>query len=878
MAKVREATEEELQGVSGSSKVRPATVQDVPEGESALRDMITSGLGAAEEGARRFNIGMLEPLGLRSLANRIGVARPQEGDEDPSLVQSATEMAGTTLGTGAMMLAPGLRALSAAPSAIRETARMMPGLRPAASEFSRRAAESAARRPGAFWGIELGAGAAAGAAGEGMSRVTDSPTARLVAETLAGGGVSAAPATLSAAVRHAPSINIARNAIKVFRAPEAPTRETQQRAAGRLGRAVPDARDTTRRAAEARQNEVLEDAPLSLGELANEPGLLSLQRAVADSSEGLTQANQERFAEINRITQNALRTLTDTESGTRVDPQETRRYLETLMDERIRIARTAVDERLQQLGPRTGRETANRLAREELDNAYEQVLNQERELWGAVNLTDPVRPANTRDTYAALLNDIKRSRVASTRRDIPTRVREFFGSLDPETGELTGGSFFETPPSARDLHELRGELLDTARRERAKPAPNRRKLRAMAQIQESLLDDLSGISGSEQLDTARAFSRDLNERFRQGEVGDLLGFDVEGGRSLPEMLTLESTIGARNLRGAEATDQLMSAVRMAERDPQMKSHMESFLTDEFMRAARNGDELNPRKAAAYIQRRQDILRRFPELRQRFVGATESGEALQLAEAMGNPKQSAAALVIGAPPGDEMQRLLRTKNPREASRDLLTLLDKDETGRAKQGMRSAVADWLLNRSLTRFQGDVADRSFLSGRRLRETMEDPAVKQVVETILTPTQQDRLRRITNTATRTDIARRAESSPEGVLGDREALMMQFMRRFGAAAGGRAAGRAVGSGGTVQIPGQAVQLSEELVRRGLDPARKLVIDAVMAPDDALLRTLLMETPLSARRQDIAHKQINAWAAAVAAEYGMQLERDPPQE
>lgn len=882
MAEIREATDEELQMAQARPEgvtIREATPEDLqsvqPPRQQQQPGIISRALGTAEDAARQFNIGLLEPLGLRSLANRIGVARPAEGDDESSLVDSALRMTGTTAGMAGAMLAPGLRAAAAGPSAARETLRRAPGLTNAFRQFSRRAAETAARRPGSFWSLELGAGAAAGAAGEATSRVTDSPTARLIAETLAGAGVAIAPAAATNAARYAPSVNLARNAITAFRTPAAPTRATRQRAAERLGRAVPDAREMFRRASEA---DVLEEAPLSLSELANEPRLMSLQRSVADATEELTEANKRRFADINEITQRALRTLTDTEAAGRIDPQETRQYLETLMDERIRIARAAVDERLQQLGPNTDRETANRLARQELDKAYSEVRAQETELWEAVDLSGNVDPRQTKEAYKGLLTDSMRNRVTTPSRFVPARVREFFGDLDPETGELTGGRFLESYPKAAEIRDLRSELNDMAARERAKPAPNRRRLRAIAQLQESMLEDLSSIPGSERLDAARAFSRDLNERFRQGEVGDLLGFDIEGGASRPELLTLESTLGRANMRAAEVTDQILRAVNMAQRDPQMKQHMESFLTDEFLRSAKKGGTIDPRAAARYLQRRQDVLRRFPELRQRLTGAAESGDALVAAEAMGDPRQSAAALVIGAPPGNEMDKLINRTNPRAGARELMTILDEDITGRAKQGMRSAIADWILERSTSRFQADVSNRAFLSGRRMRELLDDPSVNQVIEEVMTPEQRDRLRKISNTATALDLSRRTEASPEGVIGDKEALLLRFIRRFGAAAAGRQAAAAIGTRATVQMPNETVQLSEKLMQMGMDPARKLIMDAVMAPDDALMRTLLMETPLTARRQDLANQTLQAWAAAVAADLGMQLQEDPPQE
>lgn len=253
-------------------------------------------------------------------------------------------------------------------------------------------------------------------------------------------------------------------------------------------------------------------------------------------------------------------------------------------------------------------------------------------------------------------------------------------------------------------------------------------------------------------------------------------------------------------------------------------------------------------------------------------AVNSGNALKLAEGLKKPSQSPAAVVLGAPPGKEMNRIVSSADPRAAAKDLVQKLSSDQTERALPAMRRAAVDWLMDASSSRTVLDSGENPVILGNKLNSALNDPATMGALGEILTPDQIARLKTVRNSALRVQTAQRADAS-EGVLNDFEGMVSEAIRRVLAAGLGRNVGRQAGMGGTVQIPGQFVKFSDRLRDAGLDPARKLVIDAVMSEDDKLLKSLLL-LPEGKPLSRMATDQINAWVYATAYQYGLPLDSD----
>lgn len=808
--------------------------------------------------------------GLSFFAEQVGLGVPLEGEDQlPPAARGAARAVGQAATLGAGVLAGPLRAAAGgveqAIAGVRSASQgVQSGIRATGQRFVDDTVTFAQTRPGAFFGIELGAASAGGAAGESVRTSGGDPTLAMLAELAGGGAAAAAIPFASAAARVSPVTQFVKGIAGV--GPGA----AQRRAAARVQRAAgADPEQIAERARQARQD-VIPEAPLSLAELAENEGLLQLQRSVAAATAELSAAEQLRFANVNRVSRETLRQVPRAGGLEQPEatPEEARVFLDSLVQERMRAARVKVDESLEALGPRATREDANALARTEIDRAFGAAKEQERALYEQVPVVDAPIAATSR-SYEALLREAAQDRVAQQRvaRDFPPVLRAALGKLNPETGTIEGGFLRETgAATSQELVTLRSDLQQAAAAERAKDAPNRRLIRVAEQVADGILRDLDSLPAGEALSTARGFSRDLNQRFRQGEVGRILGFERTGEAAVAPGLTLEATLGAQGIRGASAADELLRAVERTGDPEAMRGHIQDFLRDEFLRAAREGGTLNPTKARNYLRRRQDILRRFPELGRQMQQALTTGEEAAVAEGLQKPGQSAAALVLRAPPGTEFRRLLNSPAGKAQALELRELLEQDTTGRAIEGMRRAMTEEIFRAARTP-STDVTDEPFLSARRLGDILSQPNARDVLVTLGDPGMFQRMRRVQATLSRLERGRRAPQAAEGIIGDGESALIGLARRFGAAALGREVQARSGIRASIQGVSAFTRAADTLAARGVDPAEVLLVEAISAPDTVLLNTLLNEKGIPNTPQ--ARKRLNAWAHATALEYGL---------
>lgn len=862
--------DESIQPLAGGDTME-ALVGRAEQARQDVNQQTRSTVETLNRAGQEVSTGILAPLGsgVREAASRVGITRPP-GEEAEDATASALRLGGEAVGLAAATAAPFLRGPSLTAQAqrfLQQAVSGRTGIASAAREGLRRSAESVATQPVRTLGMEGLIGGAAGAGGAVTAQgFGDTPLTRAFGELLGGGAAVAGTAGLRSGVL-TPVATAARRTVRSFRE-FGPTRG-RERAAERVQRAVEDPERTLRAADEA---EVLEEAPLTVGERAEEPGLLSLERAVVQQNEQLSRQEQERFADINELIQRSTRETAEAGDAT---PEQMRQYLEGLMDTRIEQATARAQERLRDLGPEVGREDANRLARNELERALGAAREQERALWQAVPEDIPAPLQSTQSTYREMLNRIQGDRVLRGQNLIPARVRRLLGRVDEE-GEFMPGELSGTVRMG-ELKSLRTEIRQAAERERAKPAPNRQRLSLLRDLESSLLTDMqaAGPEAGEALDMARAFSADLNERFTRGPVGRLLGFDVQGAPSTTAGQTLETTVGSAGAGARESTDALLRAVERSGDQPEMRRFIEEFLVDDFLRRARRSGEFDPQAAQGFLASRQNVLARFPELRRRLEGAVASGRGLQDVQALRSPARSAAAVFLNAPPGQEVQKVIRSRDPAEAARQMREMLQTDPTGQALAGGRKALVDHVLERSTTRAT-DTRDQPIVSGRAMREVLSDRGFQEAASELLTPEQLGRLNRIRNTAIRLDRARQAAPAGE-VISDRPGIVMDTLMRIGLVRLGRlisSVGPTAGSGGDIQTPSLLVRFGERLQKMGLDPARRLIADAVTSEDNQLMRALLTDVTGSPERARFVRQQLNAWAVASARELGIQeLER-----
>jgi len=496
----------------------------------------------------------------------------------------------------------------------------------------------------------------------------------------------------------------------------------------------------------------------------------------------------------------------------------------------------------------------NRTAKKIIDDAYSDSLLQEKQYWDLVNDDLTTVPTKAIQTLRTRIAQMEGNRVANFLQDLPPSIKTFLGR--PTKDGFKDGEFAKGAKLG-ELQTLRSEVLREIRAERAKDAPDRAKISLLGDIQESLLGDMD-LPGGDQLRAAINFSKDLNLKYRQGDVGRILGFERTGEGTVPELLTLESTLGLKGASGARAKVAVNSLLEATNKSPEMKSAMSDFLIDEFLSNSKLGSDFSPTSAARYMVSRKEVLSEFPELSAQMEAAINAGNAKKLAEQLKNPSQSVAALVIGGDVNSTLTRIIKNPQPGKAIKEIVALAKQDATGQAMPSLKKASMDWLLTQS--------ESNGMVLGSKMKSALDDRAVSLVLKEVFSEQEIIRIKRIMNTAVRSEAGQKADPAQAGVLNDIEGLATELIRKTLAAGVGRNVARELGMGGTVQIPANFTEASNRLRSVGIDPARRLLIDAVTSQDDTLLKALLV---LPGKNDLKAANRINAWAIGVLHEYGI---------
>jgi hypothetical protein len=591
----------------------------------------------------------------------------------------------------------------------------------------------------------------------------------------------------------------------------------------------------------------IQGAPLTPAAKTGEAGMLSLEKSVMTGSEELTAVHADDLAALNT----AIRTeVGDISGGT---TQDASNYLRALLDGRLRIAASKVDEQLASMQPGASREDLNRLARGEVESALGDARAQERQLYESLPQNAGVGTGETTRRYYRFKRDLSKAERA----DMPQSANRF---LDEESKQ-----FFGPETTLKELRGLQSKLREEARAARSNDQFNR--ARIANGIADAITEDIGGMSGpadvAEQVQIALAFSRDLNDRFTRGAMGRLLGFTQEGAPSVPAGLTLESTVGRGGPAARESTDALLESVRRHGDEPAMRGYITDFLVDDFRRAAIKDGQFDAKAADRYISRHQDVLARFPEIRREMEQAKGLGQDFAQAQRHADPTESAAAVYLGAPPGREIEAVLNRSQPAEAMRDILSLAAQDSSGKAVRGVKQSFMNRLLRQSEIALE-DAKDQPFVSGQKLTRAIQDDRVQEAMGALFSEPERARIDAVVRTANLLDRQRNARPSVEGVLGDVPGQVTNALGRILGAQIGRQIAQQTG-GGTVQTPGVVAGLVQRMMKAGInDPGRRLVNDAIQ--DEGLMRALLLEAQTDSQKQYVA-KKLNGWMLTVLHDY-----------
>ena len=370
---------------------------------------------------------------------------------------------------------------------------------------------------------------------------------------------------------------------------------------------------------------------------------------------------------------------------------------------------------VRKLDPGASQTEISRAFRTKIEAAHKRAKETENQLYDEL-VSDA--PGNLNNARAALDIEIDKSSVLDDPNDIPKWLIQALKTkeLDAKTTSVLRKQGFldendQILPSVRDslkeqgiikedlftfndLKALRSRILREVRKERALDVPNRNKIRILNNIvgdeegSPGLMADLAktGVTG---FDTARAFSRQVNLRFGQGRVGDLLGYQSTGEKSIADEISMEHLIGH--------TDAIVSIKKLRDDHPELLPDAIDHIKKQFLSAATKETGIDPTSSRAFIRKwetrglfEDDF---YPDLKAQFerVRNLSHGEKVLQTRAHRvrslsiNPNKSKAAFYLQKGDiGDEMKSLLSSDKPVFRANDLVRRIRRIVRGEAMAG--------------------------------------------------------------------------------------------------------------------------------------------------------------------------------------------------
>jgi len=548
-------------------------------------------------------------------------------------------------------------------------------------------------------------------------------------------------------------------------------------------------------------------------------------------------------------------------------------------------------------------------ARELINQSITQARKAESELWDSVDKTRSVGVDSLSAAYQDVIGDLLPELVGEK---TPTVVQKFLNRVTsvpkgeesliilPEnvaSSKATG----VVGTNVKEMTQLRSELLDMARQ--ATDKGDYGQARIFNNLAEAVLDDLDKAfvsAGDSTYDSARQFSRELNDTFTRSFVGKVTATGRYGNRVMPEM-TLNKALATGKEAGAIQLQELEESTRfMVNRgfgDPdsvqQMMSAQERIIR---LAAADTIDPktgmINPTQVTKFLKDNELLMNRFPEIRDDLTAAlTSNTERIRVENLAKNQvnimeKQKAFTNLARVGNATAADRILVSRNQET---DLKRLIDVAKVGgKTMDGMAVSSADAIEGLRVSMFDAALRKSTrngVLDIDSFRQFMFEPSTPgakspiQIMQEngVVDQKQVDNMRAIFDMSSRIRESTTVTTSVDMTPDVQDAVASLFARLAGSAIAG-AGGRAVGSTApSLIVHGAAARFMENVVSRLPVKARQqILIEAMNDPKKAALLLDKVEGPA---QSSIKARQINAWliqsGIVTAKELTEPDERDP---
>ena len=482
---------------------------------------------------------------------------------------------------------------------------------------------------------------------------------------------------------------------------------------------------------------------------------------------------------------------------------------------------------------------ASRAARDIIDSELRLARSTESKLWNEINKKAPVGTQNFEREFKAMKDELLEEETISA------PIEAFYKRV-VKNQNLEKPILLETG----DMLRSRSRALDLA--SEARVAGKFGDARRLQKIADSMLDDLSEL-GDPAVDAARAFSRDLNQKFTEGFVGKTIGYEKTGAKAVAPEMTLETAARGSdvqqslNLQAMEkATLRSVDTMEAASQTENMKNIQKAFMTQIAAQTADPSGAINLSKLDNFIANNPLTLKQLglTDALTDVASKRRLADMLQDTATKGRAfadKQSAAAKILGANNLNEVvTRALGSPHRKAAFEDLARVARKSGDPETFDGLRFGVLDTILTKATkaTKF-GDLISGDALSallkqeskGKTLRQTLLDTKV-------LTPQQSKNLNTLIAKTQEFEAALATTAKTENILGEKSVMFNLFNRLLGSNIGSLSA---FGRTNPLLAAGAGSQATQKL----LEKIPRLKLSGVIAQavkDPKFMAMLLQKT------------------------------------
>lgn len=674
--------------------------------------------------------------------------------------------------------------------------------------------------------------------------------ARVIGELSGGLGAAGVTRTAKTAIQAGGGVGTTARKVKdIYKGPGA-----QTRAARALDRLVPAPEATRRQVADLAETDI--GQTLSPGQRAGERGLARMQKTL--------EIEDPRFAE-----QAEIQRATASQELRRMVPEGDLNDFRNMLEMEFNTAANDALQALDNIIPTRTESDVFSTLKNRVTSAYKTARDKENQVWEALPSGESIPPSKT---MAAFQEEFRNMTEGGDINEIVPFIRKKLGKVNKK-GELTGGQLVnkkKKTPSAKALHQFYS-VLGRQARELSDRSGQTNKIRIINRLRQAVLDDLDeGLVGGPYREAIQ-FSKDLNRKFTDGEVGRMLG--LSRGDTPTESRILDNIMtGTVSQSATEAIQQVERAA------PEAVQDIKDFLKIKFLQAAegKNG-RINTRSGEKILGKMAPALKAFPGLREELLQATVAQRMVD--DFAGIPdisdisplakEKSAAGIFLNADPGNEMSQIILDKNKRtKYLTDLVQKAKKDRSGKSVAGMKNAVASELIKfAEMPRFEDVITGEMYVSGTKFLKKLRGLKYSLLQSGLMSEKEYDRLKQLGRAFRGIEYELTAEPLKEGAITDLPSKLIEIPARYAATkTASRIAGRGAGAGVGLQTAQMASSVAKENIRSIFqDNAKQILMKAFQ--DDAQLDSLFKNiSDLSKKEQDNLLKRLGKWGFKTAKE------------